>query len=200
MDVDRTFHGDISMNEKPQDKKFTNALFSIMVSEDMELRNQLRSGLIEAQDLDSSKMPLYVSWPSWLKDGVVCMYVSDLHTLLKETVRDAVAAIATQIGEKADIIPGYDEEVTTSMDEYIDAKALQPTDTEPTGKTEPEQAGPPSPATAQQEDAAAPGAQAIADALLNDTLSDTGTAGDPLGDVDGQDLADYLFKQMKDNK
>ena len=185
------------MNEKPQDKKITNALFSITVSEDMELRNQLRSGLIEAQDLDSSKMPLYVSWPSWLKDGVVCMYVSDLHTLLKKTVRDAVAAVATQVGEQADIIPGYDEEVTTSMDEYNDNAATQLADTEPTGKPEQESL---SSDTGQQEDAAAPDAQAIADALLNDTHADTGAAGDTLGDVDGQDLADYLFRQMKDNK
>lgn len=200
MGVDRTFHRDMSMNEKPQDKKFTNALFSITISEDMELRNQLRSGLMEAQDVDGRKIPLYVSWPSWLKDGVVCMYASDLHTLLKKTVRDAVAAIATQVGEPADIIPGYEETVTTSMDEYLDDTAPKPADTKPAGKPEPAPPEPSAPAEEQPEESAAPSAQDIADELFKDTKADTGAIDDPLGTVDGQDLADFLFKQMKDNK
>ena len=60
--------------------------FSIKISENMEIRNQLRAGLIDALGADSDKIPLFVSWPPWLKDGIVCMYAKDLHALLRSTI------------------------------------------------------------------------------------------------------------------
>ena len=60
--------------------------FSIKISENMEIRNLLRAGLFDSLGADSDKIPLFVSWPPWLKDGIVCLYAKDLHTLLRNTI------------------------------------------------------------------------------------------------------------------
>ena len=62
--------------------------FSIKISENMEIRSLLRTGLLESQGADSDKIPIFVSWPPWLKDGIVCMYAKDLHALLRNTITD----------------------------------------------------------------------------------------------------------------
>ena len=77
--------------------------FAIKTSDNMELRNLLRSGLVDAQGPDSDKIPLFVSWPEWLEHGIVCLYSRDLHMLLKNTVRETADALAEFIegGEAA---------------------------------------------------------------------------------------------------
>ncbi|MCE5252149.1 hypothetical protein LLG96_18260 [bacterium] len=79
-------------NETPQVSHDTNDMFTITVSENMEIRNILRSGLVEAQGHEPDKIPLFVSWPSWLEDGIVCIYASDLHELLGRAVRDTASS------------------------------------------------------------------------------------------------------------
>jgi len=72
----------------------TDDRFAVKISESMELRNQLRSGLVEAQGREPEKIPLFVSWPEWLDDGIVCLYARDLHELLRNTVRETAGALA----------------------------------------------------------------------------------------------------------
>ena len=74
--------------------------FAVKVSENMELRNLLRAGLVEAQSRESDKVPLFVSWPEWLEDGIVCLYARDLHELLRTTVRDTAQALAASMEEE----------------------------------------------------------------------------------------------------
>ena len=68
-------------------------VFTIKVSEEMTLRNTLRSGLVDAQGKDTDKIPLYVSWPNWLEDGIVCLFAKDFHTVLQKAVKDAVMSL-----------------------------------------------------------------------------------------------------------
>ena len=74
--------------EDTSPESLSDGIFTIKISEDMALRNALRSGLVEAQGSDTEKMPLYVSWPHWLEDGIVCLFAKDLHYLLNKTVQD----------------------------------------------------------------------------------------------------------------
>jgi len=84
-DFDNGFDNDAEESAIPESS--TDGIFSIKVSEDMGIRNFLRSGLVEAQGKDTDKIPLFVSWPNWLDDGIVCMFARDLHALLAETVK-----------------------------------------------------------------------------------------------------------------
>jgi hypothetical protein len=77
----------------------TDDRFAVNVSESMEIRNILRAGLVEAQGRDSEKIPLFVSWPNWLEDGIVCLYARDLRQLLLETVRDTAGKLGKIIEE-----------------------------------------------------------------------------------------------------
>jgi len=79
--------------------------FAIKITESMEIRNALRRGLFEAQGKESDKIPLYVSWPSWLEDGIVCLYASDLNNLLLKAVRDSAISFAGLIGDPEEILP-----------------------------------------------------------------------------------------------
>jgi hypothetical protein len=76
-------------------------IFSVKITESMELRNVLRAGLVEAQGRENDKIPLFVSWPEWLEDGIVCLYVRDLHQLLRNTVRET-ATVLGQVVEKTE--------------------------------------------------------------------------------------------------
>lgn len=76
--------------ENTSPETLSDGIFTIKISEDMALRNALRSGLVEAQGSDTDKIPMYVSWPHWLEDGIVCLFSRDLHYLLNKTVQDAV--------------------------------------------------------------------------------------------------------------
>ncbi len=69
--------------------------FAVNVSDSMELRNALRAGLVEAQGRESDKIPIFVSWPEWLEDGIVCIYARDLHELLRSAVRDTAEALTS---------------------------------------------------------------------------------------------------------
>jgi len=80
-------------------------IFSINISENMEIRNILRAGLVEAQGHEPDKIPLYVSWPSWLEDGIVCMYAKDLHDLLRKTILDTAASFEKLFREHAESAP-----------------------------------------------------------------------------------------------
>ncbi|MFC1693710.1 hypothetical protein ACFL1R_09420 [Candidatus Latescibacterota bacterium] len=73
-------------------------IFTIHISDNMELRNQLRSGLVEAQGKDTDKVPLFVSWPEWLEDGIVCMYARDLNAALCKAVRDTALSTGSIFG------------------------------------------------------------------------------------------------------
>ena len=73
-------------------------IFTIHISNNMELRNLLRSGLVEAQGKDTDKIPLFVSWPEWLEDGIVCIYARDLNAALCKAVSDTALSIGSLIG------------------------------------------------------------------------------------------------------
>lgn len=75
----------------------SDGIFSMKVSEDMGIRNILRSGLVEAQGKDSEKIPMFVSWPNWLDDGIVCMFARDFHNILGDTVRNTVISINKEL-------------------------------------------------------------------------------------------------------
>ena len=81
------------MKDEITQDTFSDDMFSIKVSDNMEIRNLLRSGLLEAQGSESEKIPLFVSWPPWLEDGIVCLYARDLHELLRKTVHDTAASL-----------------------------------------------------------------------------------------------------------
>jgi len=102
------------MNKKPSSKLPDDSMFSIKISESMEIRNSLRSGLFEAQGKDSNKIPLFVSWPSWLEDGIVCIYANDLHALLSKTVRDTASSFSRLIDQPGE---GSPDEVFTGEPE-----------------------------------------------------------------------------------
>jgi len=79
----------------PEDEMFT-----IQVSESMELRNRLRAGLVEAQGKDTDKIPMFVSWPEWLEDGIVCLYARDFQYVLRRAIHDTAKALCS-LGEEA---------------------------------------------------------------------------------------------------
>ena len=68
--------------------------FTVKISESMKIRNLLRSGLVEAQGREPDKIPLFVSWPEWLDDGIVCMYARDLHGLFRSAVEETARELA----------------------------------------------------------------------------------------------------------
>ena len=76
----------------PDDESFT-----IEISNDMEIRNMLRTGLVTAQGKGTDKIPLFVSWPEWLEDGIVCLYARDFYNVLSSAIRDTAVAISTII-------------------------------------------------------------------------------------------------------
>ena len=88
------------MSEKPQSPFPTDDRFTVRVTDDMQLRNVLRAGLVEAQGRDTDKIPLFVSWPEWLDDGIVCLYARDLHQLFREAVRETAQTLAKLSEEK----------------------------------------------------------------------------------------------------
>ena len=88
-------------------------IFSIHISESMELRNQLRAGLVEAQGKDTVKIPMFVSWPEWLNDGIICMYVSDFQGVLRDAVHDAVLTLCEDDEE-----PEKAEETETETEQF----------------------------------------------------------------------------------
>jgi len=104
-------------------------IFSIHISESMELRNQLRAGLVEAQGKDTGKIPMFVSWPEWLNDGIICMYVSDFQGVLRDALRDAVLTLCEDYEE-----PEKAEETETEQFRAMDYGDLEkidkPADTE----------------------------------------------------------------------
>lgn len=75
---------------------FKDSQFSIKISEDMVLRNLLRTGLVEAQGKDGDLIPLYVSWPHWLEDGIVCMYVKDFHKVIYDAVKEMAMVLENE--------------------------------------------------------------------------------------------------------
>ena len=114
-------------------------IFSIHISEIMELRNQLRSGLVEAQGKDTGKIPMFVSWPEWLDDGIICMYVSDFQSVLRNAVRDTVLTLCEddEEPEKAGEIETETEtEQFKAMDYGELEKIDKPADTEEDNKVE----------------------------------------------------------------
>lgn len=88
-----------SENAAPKNAIPTDDRFAVNVSESMEIRNILRAGLVEAQGRDTDKIPLFVSWPEWLEDGIVCLYARDLRQLLLETVRETAGNLGKIIEE-----------------------------------------------------------------------------------------------------
>ncbi len=86
--------------------------FAGKISESMELRNQLRSGLVEAQGREPDKIPLFVSWPEWLEDGIVCLYARDLHQLLRNTVRETATVIGKVVESEVENTPPSESRIT----------------------------------------------------------------------------------------
>ena len=111
------------MNKKPSSKLPDDSLFSIKISDSMEIRNTLRSGLFEAQGKDSNKIPLFVSWPSWLEDGIVCIYANDLRALLTKTVRDTASSFSRLIDQPGEDSP--DEVFTGETEKPVIDKARE---------------------------------------------------------------------------
>lgn len=77
-------------------------MFVMHISENMELRNSLRSGLVQAQNRDNGKIPLFVSWPQWLDDGIVCMYARDFRNVMMTAIREAALAVNADTGNGGD--------------------------------------------------------------------------------------------------
>lgn len=78
--------------ERP-DGDATGEFFALNISENMGLRNILRQALVEAQGKDPDKVPMAVSWPPWLEDGILCLYARDFHLILRKTVHDTAEAM-----------------------------------------------------------------------------------------------------------
>ena len=91
------------MNKEPSFKLPDSSQFSIKVSESMEIRNTLRSGLFDAQGKNSDTIPLFISWPSWLEDGIVCMYAKDLHSLIRKTIHDTASSFSSLIDQSESV-------------------------------------------------------------------------------------------------
>jgi len=72
--------------------------FNIKISEDMTIRNILRSGLVEAQGRNTDKIPMFVSWPNWLNDGIVCLFAKDLHTILHKSIKKTALSLFKSFG------------------------------------------------------------------------------------------------------
>jgi hypothetical protein len=70
--------------------------FSLKISEEMALRNLLRSGLVEAQGKDGEHIPLFISWPHWLEDGIVCMYVKDFQRIIDDAVKQMAMVLENE--------------------------------------------------------------------------------------------------------
>ena len=94
----------------PEDTSYeipSDGIFAIKISEEMKLRNALRSGLVEAQGKDTDKIPMYVSWPHWLEDGIVCLFAKDFHQVLHKAVQDTAVTLGKTFEvESMDIEPG----------------------------------------------------------------------------------------------
>ena len=115
---------DEEFNKKPQNSQstpkeepsdiFNDGIFTIKISEDMALRNALRSGLVEAQGRNTDRIPMFVSWPSWLDDGIVCFFAKDFHRVLHKAVQDT----AVTFGKEFEV-EGMDEEALASIEEEI---------------------------------------------------------------------------------
>ncbi len=71
----------------------SDAPFTIHLSEDMETRNLLRAGLVKAQQLDAGKVPVFVSWPSWLEDGIICMFAKDFAAVVERAVQETAIRV-----------------------------------------------------------------------------------------------------------
>jgi len=90
------------------------------------------SGLVESQGRNSDKIPIFVSWPSWLEDGIVCIYAADLTLCCKRllTIRrggcPGYSAIRTERSAASDAV--------AEPDETIAEKAADPAPT-PRGNT-----------------------------------------------------------------
>lgn len=102
---DQTYHDENGAEEfekgTPEDSSpdiFNDGLFTIKISDEMTLRNALRAGLVEAQGKDTDKIPMFVSWPPWLEDGVVCLFAKDLHAVLRKVIRDTAEAVRKDVG------------------------------------------------------------------------------------------------------
>ena len=89
---DDTIKQESASKKEPKDNNFT-----YNISNSMELRNTLRSGLVEAQGRETEKIPLLVSWPEWLEDGIVCLYVRDFHRMLKKAVSETAMSLVKVI-------------------------------------------------------------------------------------------------------
>ena len=105
--------------EDTSPETLSDGIFTIKISEDMALRNALRSGLVEAQGSDTDKIPMYVSWPHWLEDGIVCLFSRDLHYLLNKAVQEAVISFEKtfEIGVES----SASDTITEEQDEEIEA-------------------------------------------------------------------------------
>jgi hypothetical protein len=89
----------------------SDGIFSMKISEEMGIRNILRSGLVEAQGKNAEKIPMFVSWPNWLDDGIVCLFARDFHSILADTIRNTVVTINKEL-EDSDF--GEDDEIFPS--------------------------------------------------------------------------------------
>ena len=90
---------------------FSDGIFTIKISEDMALRNALRTGLVEAQGRNTDRIPMFVSWPSWLGDGIVFFFAKDFHHVLHKAVHDAAVTFGNEFE-----VEGMDEEAPFSME------------------------------------------------------------------------------------
>lgn len=97
--MDDTIKQEKASKKEPKDDNFT-----YNITNSMKLRNTLRSGLVEAQGRETEKIPLLVSWPEWLEDGIVCLYVRDFHRMLKKAVSETAMSLVKVI-EQSENLP-----------------------------------------------------------------------------------------------
>ena len=100
-------------------------IFTIHITDNMELRNKLRGGLVEAQGNDSDKIPMFVSWPEWLDDGIVCLYARDFKNVLRNAIQDTVATINSVIEKSEKALPDSmaTEQVTAEIQNIPDKES-----------------------------------------------------------------------------
>jgi len=102
--------------------------FALSISENMEIRNKLRSGLVEAQGKDTGKIPVFVSWPRWLDDGIVCLYASDFKEILGKVVTDTARTFLSGDGSDAPPAPSREEAAGTGEFQALMTDSLERVD------------------------------------------------------------------------
>ena len=106
--------------------------FTIHISNSMAIRNKLRAGLVQAQGKDTEKIPMFVSWPEWLEDGIVCLYARDFHHVLCSAIHETAVSLGgiyekAEKGKEADIAVEQAQDIYHNDNEKTEVSTDQDT-------------------------------------------------------------------------